>query len=597
MIGNERPWLASWIFLGLLAAAALVMGILQYRWIGAVSLAERDRLAASLQAGVNRIAQEFNARLATAVSTLAIPAGIETTTEREREYAARYVRLRETQNGSVIRRVFIARPSENSMLLLKLDPEKSIFAPMPWPGEWESVRDRALAKYQGDPRGGRGLIVDDQESLLESPYFGDGPDGRHELEWLLVEVDLDYIRSTLVPEIARRNLGDAALDAYALQIAMRGDPAKIIYRSDPAHPFTAVSTDATASLFDYFGDRFGGGPRREPPGGNFGRRDRSRFEGRGFGGGPPRQGGPGFGGPPRDGGGPRGPGGRWQLSARYRAGSLETVVARTRTQNLVISTAMLILILIAGSALVSYTRRARKLADMQVEFVAGVSHELRTPLTVMRTAGYNLQSAVAKDPERVRRYGSLVQSESEKLTAIVEQILGFANAKAGRVISERSAVEVEPLIEEAIAADRAILDQSGCELECRVDSDLPPILGDRVALGRALQNLISNAAKYGKDGGWIGISAALRANGKGEQIEIRVADRGKGVDAAEAAHIFDPFYRGKSAVADQIHGTGLGLALVKRIIDAHEGAITLKSAEGQGAEFVLRLPVVPQSQS
>ena len=399
----------------------------------------------------------------------------------------------------------------------------------------------------------------------------------------MIEVDLNFVRATLIPEIARRNLGDSALDDYAVQVVMRSDPARIIYRSDPGNAFTSASSDATTNLFEFFPDRFGGA-RREPPPRDSGHRERPHFDGRGMGGPPPRDGGP-----------PRGFGGRWQLMVRYRTGSLESVVARTRTQNLAISTAMLVLIMIAGAALVSYTRRARKLADMQVEFVAGVSHELRTPLSVMRTAGYNLQSAVAKDPERVRRYGSLVQSESEKLTAIVEQILGFANAKAGRVIGERGPVEVEPLIEEAIAADRAILKESGCKLECRIDSDLPPLLGDRVALGRALQNLISNAAKYGRDGQWIGISASVVANGRGPQIEIRIADRGKGVDAAEAAHIFDPFYRGKSAVADQIHGTGLGLALVKQIIDAHEGAIRLQSTAGQGAEFVLRLPVVPES--
>jgi signal transduction histidine kinase len=116
---------------------------------------------------------------------------------------------------------------------------------------------------------------------------------------------------------------------------------------------------------------------------------------------------------------------------------------------------------------------------------------------------------------------------------------------------------------------------------------LPEILADPLALKHALQNLLSNALKYAaKDNPWIGISASGTQDG----VEIRVADRGPGIPEEEQEHIFDAFYRGRRAVQDQIHGAGLGLNLVKKIVEAHGGAIRVKSVPEQGAEFIVRLP-------
>ena len=102
-----------------------------------------------------------------------------------------------------------------------------------------------------------------------------------------------------------------------------------------------------------------------------------------------------------------------------------------------------------------------------------------------------------------------------------------------------------------------------------------------------------NAAKYGGEGGWIGVFATSSADG---MVEIRVADRGPGIPSSEQNSIFDPFYRGKVAVADQIHGTGLGLSLVKRIVEAHGGTVAVNSEPGKGAEFVVRIPAAPAEQ-
>jgi signal transduction histidine kinase len=219
---------------------------------------------------------------------------------------------------------------------------------------------------------------------------------------------------------------------------------------------------------------------------------------------------------------------------------------------------------------------------MQMEFVAGVSHELRTPLTVVRTAAYNLTHSGPTDPARVQQYGALIQTEAERLSRIVEEVLGFSKAQAGRAIGPVAPVSVERVIDEAISDSRTAPER-------HLEPGLPPVLADEHALKHALENLLSNAAKYGGD--WIGVSA--RANGS--RVEIAVADRGQGIAADELTKIFEPFYRGRRAVSDQIHGTGLGLSLVKRIVEAHNGTVSVRSSQGNGVEFVIAIPAAHEA--
>jgi signal transduction histidine kinase len=275
------------------------------------------------------------------------------------------------------------------------------------------------------------------------------------------------------------------------------------------------------------------------------------------------------------------------MLVRHRAGSLEAVVARARWRNLAVTAGVLLLMVASVAALVRFTRRAQKLAELQMDFVAGVSHELRTPLAVIHTAAYNLRGGVARDPSQVERYGILIQQESGRLKEMVEQVLQFAGAKAGWVIQKREPVPVEAVIEAAIQESR-------CVVEREIDPGLPSILGDAVALQHVLENLIGNAAKYGKDGGnWIGVFASKTREKEQEMVEIRVADRGPGIPEDEQKHIFEPFFRGRRAVQDQIHGAGLGLNLAKKIVEAHGGSIRVKSEPMKGTEFTVRLPAAP----
>jgi len=139
-----------------------------------------------------------------------------------------------------------------------------------------------------------------------------------------------------------------------------------------------------------------------------------------------------------------------------------------------------------------------------------------------------------------------------------------------------------------VSAAESSAQSAGIAIELDLADNLPAVAGDEAALRRAFQNLVGNAVKYGAAARWVGVRAAFTAG----HVEVSVTDRGIGIAAADQAKIFDPFYRAPDVVAAQIQGAGLGLSLVKRIVEAHAGRVTLVSAPGQGSTFTVALPVV-----
>jgi signal transduction histidine kinase len=374
-----------------------------------------------------------------------------------------------------------------------------------------------------------------------------------------------------------RHLGENYADEYQVEVFSRGRPSDIIYRTGGQEALSqSGDPDAVVMLFDVVPGGFGPASRApQPRAPGLGARD---------GGAPPVR---------KDFGGPGDAGrGRWQLSVRAKAGSLAVVVGRARQRNLAISAVILFLLLATGVALLRFSRQAQRLADVEMEFIAGVSHEFRTPLTVIRTAAYNLRGKLAANPSQVEQYGELIQRESEKLTALVEQVLRFAGTKKGRVMQEREPVSIENLIDASLQSSKTILEETRCQVEKHIEPGLAPVAGDATALRYALQNLISNAVKYGIDGErWLGIFATGVSAGNGRYIEIRVEDRGPGIPVEEQEYVFDAFYRGKRAIRDQIHGTGLGLSLVKKTVEAHGGTVHIRREAVSGTTFVIRIPV------
>jgi signal transduction histidine kinase len=278
----------------------------------------------------------------------------------------------------------------------------------------------------------------------------------------------------------------------------------------------------------------------------------------------------------------------WRLLVKHPSGSLEQAVNSVRRRNLIVSTSILGILGVSVGFLVLSTRRAQDLARQQLEFVATVSHELRTPLAVIRSAADNLADGVINDEARVRQYGQLVRREGVRLTDLVEQILEFAGLQSGQRTMTARPIAIGVMLRDVVSAAEPIAQAAGIAIELDIADNLPAVAGDEPALRRAFQNLIGNAMKYGAGARWVGVRAAFT----GGQVTVGVTDRGIGIAAADQAKIFDPFYRAPDVVAAQIQGAGLGLSLVKRIIEAHAGEISLESTPGQGSTFTVSLPVL-----
>jgi signal transduction histidine kinase len=289
--------------------------------------------------------------------------------------------------------------------------------------------------------------------------------------------------------------------------------------------------------------------------------------------------------------------GPWQLVVKHRAGSLEAAVTNARHRNLAISFGVLLLLGASVGFIVLSSRRAQRLATQQMEFVAGVSHELRTPLAVIRSAAENLADGVIDNREQIKRYGGLIRDEGRRLSGMVEQVLEFAGAQSGRKSYELRPTELSQVIEGAITSCHLQLAEGGFEIESKIASNLPLVNADGAALGRAIQNLVSNAMKYSGASRWIGLSVESAAAADREEVRIAVSDRGLGIAPSELERIFEPFYRGKEVMAAQIHGNGLGLSLVKHIAVAHGGRVSVESKVGQGSVFTLHLPSLIAAES
>jgi signal transduction histidine kinase len=285
--------------------------------------------------------------------------------------------------------------------------------------------------------------------------------------------------------------------------------------------------------------------------------------------------------------------GKWTLLASHRAGSLEAAVASVRTRNLMLSSSILLLLTIVVGLIVVSARRAQELARQQMEFVAAVSHELRTPVSVIGAAAGNLADGVVEDGPRVRKYGATIQIEARRLAETVERVLQLAGIAAGRAAAAPTAVHPSELVMQSIRACQTEIDAAGADVETDIQEDLPLVQGDVVALRSAIQNLISNAIKYGGDARWLRVRISANSEQRmAKSVVFTVEDRGLGITDEDRTHIFEPFYRGREAVSRQIHGSGLGLNLVKRIAEAHGGSVTVTSEAGKGSSFSLTLPAV-----
>jgi signal transduction histidine kinase len=608
----------------ILALLLPLLAALQYSWLGQLSDAEVSQMREILQIAANRFSQDFDGELASVYSSFQ-PDPATSAAGEDIDYGKIYARLiSNSRFPRLIKNVWLVTVRSDSTTNLKRFTASSRqFEEVSWPADMSVLRGQLESQFRrihawldspgSDRRVPMGVpmpsVLERPDTLL-LPLFRQpnltrqgGFSLRPPEGFVLLTLDLAYISGELLPELTKQHFPGESRANIRITVVRRNEPNTVIFQTDPQptssreagnQANTRRGVDVSAGLFRM---RFGGLP--QPPlgrtagapelsGGASVASDGSAA-GRGQFGNTNRI--PGFGPMGADNQDGYREDGIWEIRIQHRAGSLEVAVSNARRRNLAISYS--ILLLLGGSivAIMISTRRARMLAQQQIEFVAGVSHELRTPITVIQTAGQSLADGVIKEKEQTRRYGELINREARRLAGLIEQILEFAGGQSRREKLDLQNVSIAALIDSTLSASQPLALEGRFQIEATIQPGLPDVRGDETSLRRVLQNLLDNAIKYSGTSRWIGLKAQMHKGRKRDEIQISVRDRGIGIPADEQAHIFDPFFRGKAATSNQIHGSGLGLSLAKGILETHGGSISVESAPGRGSEFSIFLPV------
>ena len=228
---------------------------------------------------------------------------------------------------------------------------------------------------------------------------------------------------------------------------------------------------------------------------------------------------------------------------------------------------------------------------MKSDFVSNVSHELRTPVASIRVFGELLRMGRAQDPEKVREYGEHIESESRRLTRLIDNILDFSRIESGRKEYRFAEGDVREVVEAVIRTYEVRLASSGVKIVLEAPKDpLPPLRMDADGIAQAFQNLLDNAVKYSGESKEVVVTLS---SGNG-YVTIAVRDRGIGIARDEQRRIFERFHRVGTGLVHDVKGSGLGLSILHHIVAAHGGDVAVLSEPGKGSTFTMRLPAASE---
>ena len=613
---KEREF--STVIIVLAVIVVIVLGVLQYRWSNQVSEATSIRLADSLQMSMINWHLDFFRVFSEVCVALRVDPDSSTQEDWD-QYARRYADWKKTAaNPNLVAGLYILRPGEApSAQVFRLASSGQRFEPSNWPSNFQELREEIeqpvpepgrdapssvdgeanastpedanvefanrfytggpLAGWQFEPR-----IPALVRSVARNPSSaGPQTSARNALDWIVIVLDRNDVRNNILPGLAQRYFrGTEGLD-YQVAVTSGRNPGSVLYSSDAGFGNAEIAdADGTMNIFGRLRGNGQGSPIHI-------------FHT------PSQENGPAASvavswfpllhdeGADQD----------WRLIVRHRrGGALGAFIADSRRRDLAIGFGVLFLLVVSMAILIFTSTRAQRLAKLQMDFVTAVSHELRTPLTVISSAAENIAHGVVEGKPQLEQYGSVIGAQARKLFEMVEQILLFAAIREGQQRYSLRPLEVPEILDSALSGTAGLIRTAEFHVEQQIEPNLPRIVGDLPALSQCVQNLITNALKYGREQKWIGIQARVTEHGlTGREIQIGVSDRGIGIAPEELRHIFEPFYRSPSVTAAQIHGTGLGLPLAKSIVEAMKGQVTVKSAPGRGSTFTLHLPCAEHS--
>lgn len=233
-------------------------------------------------------------------------------------------------------------------------------------------------------------------------------------------------------------------------------------------------------------------------------------------------------------------------------------------------------------------QRERELAERQAGFLANITHELKTPLAVMQAAGENLSDGRVTEGKRLKSYGDHIYNESVRLKRMIEKLLDAAKVDSGQLSTEQAPHFLQELTAEFVEANRGYIEDQGFTFTFAHDKNLPLVMVDADHVETTLNNLIENAMKYSRDEKEI----SVKVENKGNYVAISVSDKGTGIPKSSLRYIFDKFYRVEDTLTAKTKGHGLGLSIVKNMIEMNGGTIDVKSEYGKGSTFIVKFPTL-----
>jgi signal transduction histidine kinase len=551
-----------------MTAVVLTLGILQYKWTGEISEVEQARMEGALDTSVKNFSQEFSYDFDRLCESFEINAQAPGATA-ESQVLGRYTTwIKTTSRSGFVSGVYIWKwGGRQAELLVSLDLDNRRFQEASWPARLEAVHE--FAERQAGRSSSPIADLDavsyswtfyEETPALIRPIFESSSTATADdanvraIGLLILELNGSFLRRVYLPELADRHFGQ--LD-FGIGVRSAKPPYQALYLSTTDFPISTTAPDAEVNLFDSVAEE---ARRRGHPTVQASNLDR-----------------------------------QWQLVAQHPSGSLGAAVGSWRKRNLAISLGLLSVL--AGSLVLvfSVARRAERFAKLQMEFVAGVSHELCTPLAVINSAVENLADGVVDNPRQIQEYAGILKDQGGRLERLLDQVLLFASGKFERSEYELRPIEIGPIVEQSIATSEPMLRDAGFEVEKAIGNHLPAVIADPQAVSKCLENLISNAIKYADEKHWLGVRAVAVNGNENAELQVSVEDKGMGIPAEDLAHIFEPFYRVQAARDGQIRGVGLGLHLVKRMMEGMSGGISVTSEVGRGTRFVLHFPIAKPS--
>jgi signal transduction histidine kinase len=239
-----------------------------------------------------------------------------------------------------------------------------------------------------------------------------------------------------------------------------------------------------------------------------------------------------------------------------------------------------------AAQLESSARQQQELDKLRRDLIAGASHDLRTPLTSMRVVVEALADDIIADQDSRRRYLASLQADIASLSKMIDELFELAQIDAGGLKLDRLPASLRDLVSDVLMRLRPLAEAHQVSLDGAVDPQVDPVVLDVAKMERVLVNLIDNALRHTPAGGRVDVKVD-RVDG---QARLRIRDTGLGIAPADLPYVFDRFYRGDQSRSRATGGAGLGLAIAKGIVEAHQGTITAQSEVNHGTTFEITLP-------